>query len=221
MERLLNPYDKEYMKMAMLKHEETFREQVYELHRLYQIQKLLMKKISSSQKHGQDSDTWNLKIGSVANQTNDHHPDVEKRPRLGLDLELPVDDYFPGVERNATAQVDDESELELTLGLGPSSNCRRRKSLEISIPSDSAASFSSSSTGSSNIKRTDSGPVNHQRTNAIREEFVGRKWGLELPGTSPSLLGSRKKSSDIEEQLRQERHSNPPWLLQALSLNTS
>lgn len=221
MERLLNPYDKEYMKMAMLKHEETFREQVYELHRLYQIQKLLMKKISSSQKHGQDSDTWNLKIGSVANQTNDHHPDVEKRPRLGLDLELPVDDYFPGVERNGTAQVDDESELELTLGLGPSSNCRRRKSLEISIPSDSAASFSSSSTGSSNIKRTDSGPVNHQRTNAIREEFVGRKWGLELPSTSPSLLGSRKKSSDIEEQLRQERHSNPPWLLQALSLNTS
>ena len=28
MERLLNQYDKEYMKMAMLKHEETFREQV-------------------------------------------------------------------------------------------------------------------------------------------------------------------------------------------------
>lgn len=28
MERLVNEYDKEYMKMAMLKHEETFREQV-------------------------------------------------------------------------------------------------------------------------------------------------------------------------------------------------
>lgn len=28
MEKLLNPYDKEYMKMAMLKHEEIFREQV-------------------------------------------------------------------------------------------------------------------------------------------------------------------------------------------------
>ncbi|MCE3050554.1 hypothetical protein HAX54_047496 [Datura stramonium] len=27
MEKLLNPYDKEYMKMAMLKHEEIFREQ--------------------------------------------------------------------------------------------------------------------------------------------------------------------------------------------------
>ncbi|XP_027077321.1 uncharacterized protein LOC113778275 [Coffea eugenioides] len=221
MEKLLNPYDKEYMKTAMLKHEETFREQVYELHRLYQIQKLLMKKIASSQKHGQDSDTRNLKIVSISNQTNDHHADVEKRPRLGLDLELPVDDYFQGIERNGTAGIDDESELELTLGIGPSSNCGRRKSLEMSIPSDSAASFSSSSTGSSNIKRTNSGLINHQRTNAIREEFIGRKWGLELPGSNPSLLGSRKKSSDIEEQLRQDRHSNPPWLLQALSLNTS
>ena len=195
--------------------------QVYELHRLYQIQKLLMKKIASSQKHGQDSDTRNLKIVSISNQTNDHHADVEERPRLGLDLELPVGDCVQGIERNGTAGIDDESELELTLGIGPSSNCRTRKSLEMSIPSDSAASFSSSSTGSSNIKRTNSGLTNHQRTNAIREEFIGRKWGLELPGSNPSLLGSRKKSSDIEEQLRQDRHSNPPWLLQALSLNTS
>lgn len=28
MEKLLNPYDKEFMRMAMLKHEETFKEQV-------------------------------------------------------------------------------------------------------------------------------------------------------------------------------------------------
>lgn len=31
MEKLLNPYDREYMKMAMLKHEETFKEQVLSL----------------------------------------------------------------------------------------------------------------------------------------------------------------------------------------------
>ncbi|KAG7035180.1 hypothetical protein SDJN02_01975, partial [Cucurbita argyrosperma subsp. argyrosperma] len=36
---------KENMKNAMLKHEQTFRHQVYELHRLYRIQKLLMKNI--------------------------------------------------------------------------------------------------------------------------------------------------------------------------------
>ncbi|KAK8556744.1 hypothetical protein V6N13_064753 [Hibiscus sabdariffa] len=42
MEKLFRPYDKESLKMAMLKHEETFKEQVYELHRLYRIQKTLM-----------------------------------------------------------------------------------------------------------------------------------------------------------------------------------
>eukprot|EP01018_Ginkgo_biloba_P031630 Gb_29019 [translate_table: standard] len=35
-------YDKEIMKQTMLNHEEIFREQVCELHRLYQVQKLLM-----------------------------------------------------------------------------------------------------------------------------------------------------------------------------------
>ncbi|XP_047336489.1 uncharacterized protein LOC124940054 [Impatiens glandulifera] len=43
---MINGYDKEYMKMAMLKHEETFKQQVHELHRLYQIQKGLMKDIN-------------------------------------------------------------------------------------------------------------------------------------------------------------------------------
>ncbi|KAE9449623.1 hypothetical protein C3L33_18473, partial [Rhododendron williamsianum] len=47
MEKLLKPYDREYMKMAMLKHEETFKHQVYELHRLYRIQKILMKSMKT------------------------------------------------------------------------------------------------------------------------------------------------------------------------------
>ncbi|KAK8663866.1 hypothetical protein V6N13_083671 [Hibiscus sabdariffa] len=42
MEKLFRPYDKESLRMTMLKHEETFKEQVYELHRLYRIQKTLM-----------------------------------------------------------------------------------------------------------------------------------------------------------------------------------
>ncbi|KAL3525614.1 hypothetical protein ACH5RR_013986 [Cinchona calisaya] len=206
MEKLFNPNDKEYMKMALLKHEETFREQVCELHRVYRIQKLLMKNIS---------DRRNIKIVTKSYQTNvdDHHQDMHERLRKGLDLELPAEEYIPGTEENSgTAQIDDESELELTLGLGPKSSCRRRKSVETSLLSDSAASFSSSSTGSSNIKRT----------NAIEEELIGRKWGLELPGTSsPSVIGARKNISHVQEQLKQDRHSNSPWLLQALSLNMS
>ncbi|KAL1537099.1 hypothetical protein AAHA92_29654 [Salvia divinorum] len=60
MERLvINQYDKEYMKMAMLKHEETFREQVYELHRLYRIQKMLMKDIAKNVRMDRSSTTYN------------------------------------------------------------------------------------------------------------------------------------------------------------------
>ncbi|CAM8879314.1 unnamed protein product [Rhodiola kirilowii] len=44
-EQHIAPYDMEWMKMAMLKHEDIFKQQVYELHRLYRIQKMLMKKI--------------------------------------------------------------------------------------------------------------------------------------------------------------------------------
>uniref|UniRef100_J3LT32 Uncharacterized protein n=1 Tax=Oryza brachyantha TaxID=4533 RepID=J3LT32_ORYBR len=43
MEQVFQHYDKDTLKMAMLKHEETFRQQVHELHRLYRIQKLLMR----------------------------------------------------------------------------------------------------------------------------------------------------------------------------------
>ncbi|KAE8680661.1 hypothetical protein F3Y22_tig00111372pilonHSYRG00070 [Hibiscus syriacus] len=52
MEKLFRQYDKESMRMAMLKHEETFKEQVYELHRLYRIQKALMKSIEKSRPNG-------------------------------------------------------------------------------------------------------------------------------------------------------------------------
>ncbi|KAL3833267.1 hypothetical protein ACJIZ3_008003 [Penstemon smallii] len=74
MEKLLKPYDKECMKMAMLKHEEAFRQQVYELHRLYQIQKILMK--------------------DIAKKTRNDRPEA----RLRLDLERPAENEETDLE---------------------------------------------------------------------------------------------------------------------------
>lgn len=62
MEKLRNPYDKEYMKMAILKHEQTFKEQVYELHRLYRIQKVLMKNMEGSGYNRQNEPQMNLDL---------------------------------------------------------------------------------------------------------------------------------------------------------------
>ncbi|WVZ59809.1 hypothetical protein U9M48_009904 [Paspalum notatum var. saurae] len=53
MEKLVNHCDMELMKMAMLRHEATFRQQVarqvHELHRLYRVQKQLMSGLSPSE----------------------------------------------------------------------------------------------------------------------------------------------------------------------------
>ncbi|CAI9780785.1 unnamed protein product [Fraxinus pennsylvanica] len=78
MEKLLNPYHKEYMKMAMLKHEETFQEQVFELHRLYRIQKILMKDIVKTTRKGQD-----YAIASI-DQINEFEDESELELTLGL-----------------------------------------------------------------------------------------------------------------------------------------
>ncbi|MCD7459358.1 hypothetical protein HAX54_040685 [Datura stramonium] len=206
MEKLLNPYDKEYMKMAMLKHEEIFREQVYELHRLYQTQKLLMKNMSSS-------------TSSRPQQVKEHHhiDNVDSNKKVAaartqcIDLEIRPSDE----DHIAESVGDEETELELTLGLS-SYNNRRRKTVAINN-SDLAPSFSASSnstgSASSQIKRS------NLARNPIRNE--GHKWGPISNSTSNFQLGGRTQSNQNvdQDQYRQDSLNNPPWLFQVLSLN--
>ncbi|KAH6838153.1 hypothetical protein C2S53_009030 [Perilla frutescens var. hirtella] len=128
MERLLNQYDKECMKIVMLKHEETFREQVYELHRLYRIQKMLMKDIAKN-------------AGVDPHYRSSYNNRPESKPVEAL-----------GGKCRASELEYDQSELELTLG--PRSYYQKKiKAAEPGIKSDnSGPSFSSSSTGSSRTK---------------------------------------------------------------------
>ncbi|RLM99809.1 keratin, type II cytoskeletal 2 epidermal-like [Panicum miliaceum] len=95
--------DMEVMKMAMLKHEETFRQQVHELHRLYRIQRQLMSDLTRDE--------------LVATRRR------SKQPRCALNLQLPADEYI------VSADEDDEAagaELELTLAVGGRSAGRRK-----------------------------------------------------------------------------------------------
>ncbi|CAA7034614.1 unnamed protein product [Microthlaspi erraticum] len=146
MEKLLNPYDKQYMKMAMLKHEETFKQQVYELHRLYQVQKILMK---------------NMKINKSNNVNSGFGSFIR---RVDNEVELSRPGNFPGGGESGgnIIEIMDESEIELTLGpscySGDGDLTRRnKKKKKNSLPemmdgnlNSSRRSFSSSSTGSSN-----------------------------------------------------------------------
>ncbi|KAJ8765573.1 hypothetical protein K2173_014695 [Erythroxylum novogranatense] len=213
MEKLLKPYDKEYMRMAMLKHEETFKEQVYELHRLYQVQKVLMRRTESNYSPGsRNRELWNSKKNISFNHANNAH-DMQHKSMTNFDLEMPAEDCV--AESNCIGVLDaiDESEIELTLG--PTIFTRKNKP-ETPRTSDSGPSFSSSSTGSSHINRTNQ--RNHQAAYATREANV-RESIAQVPDLTFEGQGGRKNNVDVEEQFRQERLKQPSWLFQVLSLN--
>ncbi|CAH8280989.1 unnamed protein product [Arabidopsis lyrata] len=142
MEKLLNPYDKQCMKMAMLKHEETFKQQVYELHRLYQVQKILMK---------------NMEINKFTTKNNHVNSGLGTFIRR-VDHEIDRPANFSG---GNNIEIMDESEIELTLGPscygGDELMRMNKKKKKNSLPemmdgnlNSGRRSFSSSSTGSSN-----------------------------------------------------------------------
>lgn len=171
MDQSVQSYDKECMKMAMLKHEQTFKEQVYELHRLYQIQKMLMKNMQN-----QENVCFNYQ-------------------QQKLDLDQPATKEYDQdhVTETLNDQEIEEDECEIELTLGPTSFNRRRRTTNKPESSDSVPSFSSSSTGSSHIKRI---------------ERITRE-------NSSFLSGSRRNnSSSSDRSLKQ-----PPWMYQVLSLN--
>ncbi|KAI8032166.1 hypothetical protein LOK49_LG01G03209 [Camellia lanceoleosa] len=205
MERLLKPYDKEYMKMAMLKHEETFKQQVYELHRLYRIQKILMMKTSTDQnskQKGQNQEIWDSRSGISLNQMMNNN--IHQKPPPELDLEQPAEEYVMECDGDGELEIEDENEIRLTLG--PTSYYRRRKKAETPPSSDSGPSFSSSS-----------------GTDISREETRGQKWGLTMvPDSNYGFQSARKNSFDVEEEqlsLSQDRLQQAPWLFQSLRLN--
>ncbi|KAK9049442.1 hypothetical protein SSX86_000016 [Deinandra increscens subsp. villosa] len=145
MDKFVQPYDKECMKMAMLKHEETFKEQVYELHRLYQIQKMLMKNMQSNRRNYCKE---NICFNNHQEQKN--KTDFEEAERT-KDYDHVVTETL--LDDDDDEIGDDESEIELTLA--PTSFNRRRRRSMSNKSSDSVMGFSSSSTGSSNIQKVE------------------------------------------------------------------
>ncbi|GAB2282692.1 hypothetical protein Dimus_017230 [Dionaea muscipula] len=127
--------DKEYMRKAMLKHEEIFRQQVYELHRLYQIQKILMNGYEAAHLTRQKRETW------IVGDQNGRS-------------QVKTKEYVAESKGNEI----DESKIELTLG-PPDGNPMQKKEK----PSFSGQSISSSSTGSSQIMRRTTPPRIYQR----------------------------------------------------------
>ncbi|KAJ1387295.1 hypothetical protein SESBI_40117 [Sesbania bispinosa] len=216
MEKLVRPCDKEYMRMAMLKHEETFKEQVYELHRLYRIQKILMQNMEARRGIEVGEREWYFKNAITLTQNAiANHKGPQEKPQIKFDLEQrPAEEHIAESD-DRVLEIIDETEIELTLG--PSS-FNRRKKVETPLTSDSGHSLSSSSTGSSNINKTRCRTGHSSHT--TREESGGSMIRLiQVPDSTSGCQSGIRNSFDIEEQLRQERLKQSPWLFQVLNLN--
>lgn len=214
MEKVLHPYDKERMRLAMLKHEETFREQVYELHRLYRIQKMLM---DSDGLRQQQQRQKTITIG----HQNHHQQDAQ---RNGDDKSMSNNNIVVGLIEQCDDQVRigsndqeriaesnskmmlDEKEIELTLSLGPSAHNPRPERAD---KSESGQSISSSSTGSSQTRKTS--PKN---SSLITRGDQQLRWGTRTGSSTTFPQGSESKPGFSNGQ----QTGTPPWLFHALSL---
>ncbi|KAL5218572.1 hypothetical protein ABZP36_019256 [Zizania latifolia] len=125
----LKQYEKEHMKMAVLKQEETFKQQVQELHRLYRVQKLKM------------AGSATTVVGTRCKHEDERHAEENE-----------AGDAYPGSSR--APLVLGESDLELTLAVGSfgttgeTSATKREAAAPSSSSVDSRTSNSSSSTES-------------------------------------------------------------------------
>ncbi|KAG6479795.1 hypothetical protein ZIOFF_063269 [Zingiber officinale] len=120
--RFMEQYDKQYLKKSILKQEDTFRQQVHELHRLYRVQEQLMNEMNTNKKAQKDS----------------RHPT--------FDLEHPTEKQ----DKNHMRMECQESDLDLTLATG--SRRQKKKGISSCSDSGSSFSSSSTGSATTQRK---------------------------------------------------------------------
>ncbi|KAJ8459251.1 hypothetical protein OPV22_032177 [Ensete ventricosum] len=131
MERLAECDRREAVRNTMLKHEEIFKQQVYELHRLYRDQKLRMAELRNNEFTVTGSRIWSS-ASSASNtsyslQQCAARSNAEGRAHVkGFDLEQPAEEC----SSNGATSIDEETtldEVELTLSIGCSAKKKKKK----------------------------------------------------------------------------------------------
>ncbi|XP_073279178.1 uncharacterized protein [Primulina huaijiensis] len=142
MEKLLNRHE-ECVRKAMLRHEETFRDQVNELHRLYRTQKILMKDLATVQR---------INNGTL-------HP---RAPEF-VELENSVGEYnsTEAGENSRVLEAEDDQSTDLELTLGPRSYCQRK--IKAAEPGTDLPGFGPGFSSISCMKRTKEGKQSQER----------------------------------------------------------
>ncbi|CAI9285501.1 unnamed protein product [Lactuca saligna] len=107
---MLENHHLEFIKQTMLKHEDTFRHQVRELHRLYNVQKSLMGTFRNDIRRNPECQRATLDINSLDK-------------RVGFDLSRSaMEDTSCGDSSGIHDDKTGPNDVELTLSIGPSAN---------------------------------------------------------------------------------------------------
>ncbi|CAN6450712.1 unnamed protein product [Victoria cruziana] len=209
MGRHLKQYEKEHLKSTMLKHEETFKEQICELHRLYRVQKVLMNDVKKKNMILQQTTrvTAAPTFGTQrppSSQAIIHQAHGSLRIQRMIDLEHPAEEpVLECIEDAATeCESDQETDIELTLSTG----CKKKKKKDQPSYCNVGKPFPSATT------KSDSGHVPMTGSNLrLRERLTGPGW--------ESFQDEQKRTYTDEELSRQK--GQPLWLFPVLSLNVT
>lgn len=187
----LKQYEKEHMKMAMLKQEETFKQQVQELHRLYQVQRLLMTDdaavimpaaAAAARCNLEDERRAAENDAGSSRSWGDAYSEDKGKKKLLLAPPLALQ----------------ESELELTLALGCVGKKAAKKETSSSVDSRTSISSSSTESGSPDCGARPPPPPS----------------SLLIASSAPA----KPAGSVIGQRLEQEGLQQPPWLHKCLNL---
>lgn len=169
------------------------------------MQKLLMNDVERKGLETPQSSIQNSEIGVSLSQSNYNYKE-EQRLRSSIDLERPA--CYNG---EAMSQFEQEIDIELRLGRG---GYNQMKKDETSLATDCWPSFSSSSTDSGAMQNS----VGTLQSINTTQVIMGHDWGLfHMPATNVSFQSEKKNSFVVDEQLRQERAKQPPWLFHVVS----
>ncbi|EES16232.1 uncharacterized protein LOC8068141 [Sorghum bicolor] len=198
-QQLVRQCDMEVMKMAMLKHEETFRQQVHELHRLYRIQRELMSDLT------RDVDAPALLTTTTRRRS--------KQPRRALNLQLPADEYIVSADEDHDHAAGTELELTLAIGgrcssaagTGSRRKNHRRRQRDNAGSGGSSSPFGSDCSGASVL--SSSSPPSSAEYYSDDGPAV-----FHAPPPPPPPPCQRAVAFDLGEGMMMRQHA--PWLLQ-------
>ncbi|XP_020092956.1 uncharacterized protein LOC109713339 isoform X1 [Ananas comosus] len=121
-------YDKEMLKRTMLEHEAIFRKQVYELHRLYRIQKDLMEEFQRKELHGYSIPADTSQSNSITSQMLHLQNANDRSPTVGPDQWKP---YLNFLKENSIQSCPDGLHLNKDNLQGFT-----RKMFDLQLPAD-------------------------------------------------------------------------------------